>query len=190
MSKTTVIGLLGGVLLILGALVTAISGGSILWETKSFLQYFPVTGILLIGLAIASFVMIFWNKQKKLLYVSGAVFVLLIATHLYNQYQKNERVNRGYNHAISLSGIKHELATDVAETMELFENTEKYGMAWSISIIGGLLILTPLLREPQIHRWFTSNFASSYPPAKRCPRCTGINTAEAVRCQHCGESIS
>ena len=189
MSKTTILGILGGCLLILGAFVTAISGGITLWEGKSFLQYFPVTGVLLIGLAIASFVLIFWNKTTKLLYVSGAVFVLLIATHLYNQHQKSERVNRGYNHAISMSGNKRELATDLARTMELFENTEKYGVAWTVSIIGGLLVLTPLLGEPQIQKWFASNFALSEPPTKRCPICAGVNVAEAVRCQHCGESI-
>jgi hypothetical protein len=148
MSKTSVIGLCGGLLLISGAtLLTAISDGITVWESKSFLQYFPVTGILLIGLAIASFVLIFWNKPNKLLYVSGAVFVLLLATHLYNQNQKNERTSGYYKHAESFKGLNRELAADVARTEELFENTEKYGIAWSVSIIGGLLILTPLLSK-------------------------------------------
>lgn len=201
------IGSAGAILLLSGVLLPAVEPS--LGSTRPYIVYFPPEGVLLLLLVTASVVVMKRRGPRRLLAVGALALSTVAFSYGREEHRKSVRISEAWERAseedqkshpewplwwddpdAESSSLRRKHIEGYVDLVRMMLEGDRYKEAWGVLIAGSVLLMTAgLLTYGSVERWVFQTFALYERPGKRCPSCAGLNSAEAVKCKHCGEVI-
>jgi len=188
------------ILLALGLFLPTVRGTSAEAETSTFFSTFTTWSVLLLGAAAVGLLLVWRGRFKWLIAVGVLALAVLAYCYYLNEQRKQEEIDEAYFRTHSklrrdTDTLGEYKAKDLADSLyklnKMSIESEKYGWSWALVLTGGLsMVAGGLAGYDPTRRWFASTFAPFEPSPKTCPSCGGGNRPEAIRCKHCGASLS